>query len=420
MAHLEYDPLRYMGLLDHSRAVDAPEAARPAREGGPALLVGDLAVEWRSLAGCRLVEGPWRALAERAIEPNVFYEPDFLLAAHRHLPEAAGHGALLVWDMRGAEEPRLLGFWPALRPRRLALVNLVRGFASRYSCSGAPLLDSRFAVEVSCALIGALQRMEQGPAGALFGQLALDGDAARALRSAATLSGLPTYELDVHARACVWLDPAEDGASVKEASGRAAKRRSEMRRVARGLSRHGDLRLVTATRPDAVRDAMELFLALEASGWKAARGTAILSQTRDAAFYRTMTRALSQSGKVAVHVLEAGETMAAAGLVMRSGGRSWYVKTSYAEALAAHAPGALLSHQIGECMRERGEGELLDSCAVPGHRMIERVWSDRMRIGDLAIGLTDSASAAMRRETLRRRLRQAAKQVYHRAQRWRS
>jgi hypothetical protein len=38
-------------------------------------------VEWRGLDHLQSIEGAWRALAERALEPNVFYEPGFALAA---------------------------------------------------------------------------------------------------------------------------------------------------------------------------------------------------------------------------------------------------------------------------------------------------------------------------------------------------
>ena len=38
-------------------------------------------VEWRPLAELAALASEWRALASRALEPNVFYEPAFALAA---------------------------------------------------------------------------------------------------------------------------------------------------------------------------------------------------------------------------------------------------------------------------------------------------------------------------------------------------
>jgi CelD/BcsL family acetyltransferase involved in cellulose biosynthesis len=395
MAHLEIDPLRYSGFL-----AGAEPARRPQPLAGEpqslAMQVGDLVVELRSLAACRSIVQPWRALAEAAIEPNVFFEPDIILAAQQHLPEAAGHAAVLVWDPRGLVGPRLLAFWPMLRPRRRMGSRIAKGFAFRYGGCGAPLLDRQLAVEAACALIVGLKNLPLPPAAALFNQIPLEGPAARALRAAAALSGLQSHELGVHARACLWKD-----AGAPQTMSRS------LARDARRLSAHGDLTLVTARRPEDVRDLMEVFLALEASGWKGRRGTAILTQTRDCAYVRMLTRALSQNGQVAVHVLQAGCGVVAAGLVLASGGQRWFLKIAHDEALQPCSPGALLSDAVGRMLYEDEAASFIDSCAVPGHAMIERVWKGRVRIGDLVLGLDARAPSALRHEQWRRRARSA-------------
>ena len=62
-------------------------------------------VEWRDLAQLAPIVDEWRTLATRALEPNVFYEPAFALAAAPVLGRDAG--AVLVWS--GTEPRRLLG-----------------------------------------------------------------------------------------------------------------------------------------------------------------------------------------------------------------------------------------------------------------------------------------------------------------------
>jgi CelD/BcsL family acetyltransferase involved in cellulose biosynthesis len=415
MAHLEFDPLRYMGLTDPRRGEGSAFRLDRLPAEQRSVAVGDLTVEVRALSGMRSMVPAWAELARHAAEPNVFHEPAFALAAEQHLPEAAGHVVGLVWGPRGGASDRLLALWPMQPSRRGSVVALCRGMALRYASSGAPLLDRRFAVEAASALLSGLAELEPASAGLLFTEMALDGAAARALRAAATLNGLTTSELDVHTRACLW--PGDDAVAVAgpRCTGKA---RREMARQARGLSRHGDVRVTTAHAPEDVRLAMEAFLALEASGWKARRGTSILSQTRDASFYRSMTRDLSRSGQMAVHMLETGPRIAAAGLVLNSGGHSWYVKTTFDEALAEHAPGAFLSHQIGQSCMAGSDLAFVDSCAVPGHRMIERVWDGRVRVGDLVIALRPAAERARARELARRRLRQMAKRVYYRMRGW--
>ncbi|MEA3068342.1 MAG: hypothetical protein QOK41_1749, partial [Sphingomonadales bacterium] len=68
-----------------------------------------LRVEWRPLAALAALAGDWRALAARALEPNVFYEPAFALAAAPVFGRDAGAG--LVWA--GGAGPRLVGVFPA-------------------------------------------------------------------------------------------------------------------------------------------------------------------------------------------------------------------------------------------------------------------------------------------------------------------
>ena len=53
-------------------------------------------VEWRGLSTLQTIVEEWRALAGRALEPNVFYEPAFLSAAAPVF--GAGAGAVLVWS----------------------------------------------------------------------------------------------------------------------------------------------------------------------------------------------------------------------------------------------------------------------------------------------------------------------------------
>ncbi len=414
MAHLDVEPLRDMGLMEHSGSVRQARGPSPGADVAlETMRIGDLLVEVRSLAACADIAGPWRELARNAAEPNVFFEPDIILASAQHLREAAGHGVMLVWDNRSGDVPRLLALWPMKRPKLKSMPHLAKGFATRYACSGVPLLDKRFAVEAACALIAALQMRDGGPSGALFNQIPLDGAAARALRAAAALSGLATSELGTHARACVWREPAMAG--LKSGTG---KLRREMGRLARTLATHGDVRLITARTPEDVRVATELFLALEASGWKARRGTSILADARDAAFYRTVTRTLAREGKIAVHLLETGGRVAAAALVVSSADHAWYVKTSHDEALGAASPGALLSYQLGQTMMEQDGTLFLDSCAIAGHQMIERVWKGRVRMGDLVIGLTAQSGTAIAREMSGRRARQIAKRFYYQLRGW--
>ena len=93
--------------------------------------------EWRRLAGLDAVTEEWLALCARALEPNVFYEPAFALAAAPVF--GADAGAVLVWS-----GSRLIGLFPARTERRGPLTRLA-GWTHPFAPLGTPLVDREHA-----------------------------------------------------------------------------------------------------------------------------------------------------------------------------------------------------------------------------------------------------------------------------------
>ena len=120
-----------------------------------------LRVEWRPFPELAAWVAQWRELAGRAVEPNIFYEPAFALAA----APVFGHdvGAGLVWS-RGAS-PSLLGFFPARVERRrygIALPILV-GWTHPYAPLGAPLVEPEMRAAVIEAWLDFIARDAELP-----------------------------------------------------------------------------------------------------------------------------------------------------------------------------------------------------------------------------------------------------------------
>ena len=90
--------------------------------------------EWRGLGTLGDVAEAWRALAARALEPNVFYEPAFAQAAAPVFGRDAN--AILVWS--GSN--RLVGLFPAQIKRRGPLTRLA-GWTHPFAPLGTPLVD---------------------------------------------------------------------------------------------------------------------------------------------------------------------------------------------------------------------------------------------------------------------------------------
>ena len=70
-------------------------------------LAPKLRTEWRAFDTLSSIVEEWRSLSTRALEPNVFYDPAFALAAAPVFDKGAG--ATLVWSATG----RLMGLFPA-------------------------------------------------------------------------------------------------------------------------------------------------------------------------------------------------------------------------------------------------------------------------------------------------------------------
>jgi hypothetical protein len=66
-------------------------------------------------------------------------------------------------------------------------------------------------------------------------------------------------------------------------------------------------------------------------------------------------------------------------------------------------------------LAEEGAVDLVDSCAQPGHPMIERLWADRLDFVDLAVARAASPhfAASLAAERARLELRERVKSVAH-------
>jgi len=363
------------------------------------------------------VEVPWRDLARRALQPNVHYGPDFLIAAARHLGEEAHPTILLVREAAGG---RLIGLFPLVLPRLLGLgAGHAQGWAHPFMANGVPLVDAEqgeAALEAMLAWVGARSGRA---AGVLFPHIDEDGPFAALVARFAASTARMTRGFDPRSRAV--LRAPTDGVDARAYS----KESKEMRRQRRRLGELGALTAESVRDRKGVREAFEHFLALEATGWKGRRGTAMMQTTAAAAFARSMTRALAGQDACRIDTISLDGRPIAVGIVIESGGRAVYWKTAYDEALARFSPGVQLTLDITARQLAAGKVSggkrvrLTDSGAVEGHPMIDKLWPERLCVVDLFLGLDPAraaaANAAASREALRRGVRGVVKRAYHRA-----
>jgi Acetyltransferase (GNAT) domain len=358
----------------------------------------------------------WRSLAMRAIEPNGYYLPAWERAVDASARGRTGVSALTAWcdatPERG-EPARLIGLLPVVslwRAHKIPLPALVS--ASPYGTLCTPLIDRGLPAEAIRRLM--TEARAAGAHALILRDVSLNGAAMKAFTFVLRQDSLRPIILHSHLRAC--LDARRTADEVLH-DALSAKKLKELRRQRNRLAEHGTVRHEVARSPVEVARAIEVFLNLEAGGWKGARGTALAQNEGDASFIRNATRGLAETGQCEIVTLYAGDTPVAAAIVLRHQDRAFYFKLGIDEAFSKFSPGVQLTLDLTHHLCADAVLVTADSTASAHHPMINPIWRGRLRIGDVIIPLTRNdpvVSAIHAAMKTRHGLREIARRVVHR------
>jgi CelD/BcsL family acetyltransferase involved in cellulose biosynthesis len=366
----------------------------------------DLAIERRPLAGLADIVDPWRRLAERAAEPNVFYTPDFTLAAAPVLGRDVE--TILAWS----EKRQLLGLLPfRLISRRYGVkLPLLVGWTHPFAPLGTPLIDRDATADVAAAFVGHIASDASLPKLMLLPLLPDAGPVARALRTAGQKLGGTHRAFGQHQRAALDL-AAGRPRDLDEAIG--AKRMREARRLRRRLGEMGQVEFAVARYPETIAQALQRFLALESQGWKGAAGTALIQSDAHRRFAEAALDALAGRSVAMVAELSLDGRGIASVILLRSGARAWSWKMAYDEGMARFSPGLQAMTDLTAALLADESIRFADSCAVPDHPLMDHLWRDRLAMADVMIALGPRANfvLACRMETMRRDALLAARRM---------
>jgi hypothetical protein len=328
----------------------------------------------------------WRALAERAIEPNGYYLPAWELAVNASARGRTGVRALSAWrdaSLVPDEQTALTGLLPVVSLWRACKILLpALASASPYGTLCTPLLDRGLAEEAAKGLLN--EARDIGAHALILRDVSLSGAAMKVFTQVLRRDGLRPIILHSHLRAC--LDARRDADEVLR-DALSAKKLKELRRQRNRLAEHGAVRFEVARSPTDVSRAIEVFLALESSGWKGERGTALRQDEGDASFIRRATRGLAETGQCEITTMHAGDTPVAAAVVLRHQDRAFYFKLGIDERFAKFSPGVQLTLDLTRHLCADAVLVTADSTASAHHPMINPIWRGRLRIGDVMIPL---------------------------------
>lgn len=167
--------------------------------------------------------------------------------------------------------------------------------------------------------------------------------------------------------------------------------RANLRKAENKLLKSGAVRWSVHTGCDEVKAALEEFIALEASGWKGAAGTAIASRPRALAFYRSWLPEMCEAGRVEINGMYVDDRLTAAQLCIRVRDRYEMHKIAYDETQSRLAPGQLLfARTLERCFDDPGLVSVELMSDTPWHHDWG-VTSQPVCMGRASLGLVGSA-----------------------------
>ena len=315
----------------------------------------------------------WHNLAERSAEDNVYYAPNYALALLDTVDANKKVHFVTEWHRNV-----LMALLPIEQSFCIPGVAAGgRAWCNDYISSCFPLLDREHPFEAGDALISALATLNRGEW--IFPLLNADGVSAKAVIDALDHRHAPWALRGAFQRASISSDTSFE-ALMKTHVG--SKRRRKMERNRRRLEECGAVSFRTYESGRDLDAAVEDFLRVEASGWKAKRGTALACKPMTAQFARKAFGSGGPYTKSRIDVLLLNKQPIASGAIVFSGNTGFSVKGGYDERYAVWGAGLLLELEIVKSLLAEKWAARIDS-ATNGPHTIDRLWPDRMAVADL-------------------------------------
>jgi CelD/BcsL family acetyltransferase involved in cellulose biosynthesis len=335
------------------------------------------AYSFSTIAGHHLPEPLAReidALAAEAAEPSIFVEAWMLGPALEHLI-AEDVVVALVRDSDG----RLAGLFPFESRRRfsglpLRALSLV---AHPHALLFTPLVSKHRSDEVVGAFLDGVAA-GRAPARIVdLRNIAVDGPFVQALDRA--LQARRGWSRHVETRERALFKPRDN-----PDAGVSGKHRKELRRLERRLADGGELVYRIFEPGEPVQPWIEQFLALEVRGWKGQEGGRAFGLDEGGrAFFDSIITSAGERGRIQMFSMLLDGVPIAMKINFLLGDGGYAFKIAYDEDYAKYSPGVLLevffmTHIVEKCP----EIAWVDSGARSDHPMINRLWTDRRRVGD--------------------------------------
>ncbi|MDO9370213.1 MAG: GNAT family N-acetyltransferase [Sphingopyxis sp.] len=325
----------------------------------------------------------WDRLADAASEPNPFAER-WCLQSALHLLDPERHARLVI--VRDGSDGPVIGIMPlapAAHYGRLPLRH-VTGWAHPNHFLGSPLVRAGFESLFWSILLGWCDAAAWARTLLHVPRLTERGPLHHALVDVARVRGGEPET--VHREERAMLESSLSPAEYWDAAVR-PKKRKELRRQANRLAEHGEVRLRRWEVGDPIDPWIDAFLDLEARGWKGRAGSALASHSDTQAWFRAILAGAADAGRLDMRALDLDDRPLAMLINFLSPPGGFSFKTAFDEDYARFSPGVLLQQANLDLIDDPKIG-WIDSCAAPGHPMIDSVWRERRALVWLNVPLS--------------------------------
>ncbi len=340
-------------------------------------------------------EKEWTTLAREAVASNVFHEPWMMLPAVQTYgrDEDLSFAFLYRRDPRPKHGPQLCGFFPLVREKRslrrpFRVLSLWR---HPYAVLCTPLLHREWSRETLHAFLDWVAAQE--PCALLnLPMIHGDGEFRQTLIDVLNQRRLQSFVQETWNRALIVRGADAESYCVSAMNHLSRK---EWNRQRRRLGEQGNLE-TRILHPHANADPwIEQFLALEASGWKGESGTALTINEESRDFFRAIARAARERQQLQMLGLWLNDEPIALKCNFLAGGGAFAFKIAFDERYSKWSPGVQLELDNIAAMHQRDDIAWMDSCAVPNHPMINRLWKERRTIETRVISMSRFAGNAV-------------------------
>ncbi len=379
-----------MAPLDQDSAIRETDPLRPLEARQWSTVIGSQAgidgsnwiLELAHNSALGKLRQPILRLASDSEPSNLFFEPNFVEPAVRHLGNRQIN-FICLYEITG-QHRELKFFAPATITRcGLRRHRVLRIWSHPYAPLSSPLVAGKDFERTVSGFVNCIENASPSRFSAILFQHLPKADP---FASAMFLEPRLSQKLVRHAATSRAAILGRDGLHRATAL-TSGKRRQRLNKARQRLEEHGAVNWVRSTDIHSTKLALQMHLALEDKCWKGKKGTSILKDPDATAFTESAVKNLAADSECTIHALTLDEVPVASMILFHQNGQYFPWKIAFDEDYAKFSVGNLLNDHVNGLLAEDKHFRKLDSLASELNNTARRFWPDELELSNMVIGL---------------------------------